>query len=122
MSPNAVRGFQAAIDNIHEIRVGWGESSRWIVGVGASYGAYVEFGTSRMQAQPYLFPAARFVMRTQFPVIVQQARSADDLVAKLALAIEREAKQRAPVETGNLRGSIKAYDKKEGREPWVDHQ
>lgn len=28
------------------------------VGPTASYGIYVEFGTSRMRAQPYLFPAA----------------------------------------------------------------
>jgi HK97 gp10 family phage protein len=28
------------------------------VGVGANYGVYVEFGTSKMAAQPYLTPAA----------------------------------------------------------------
>jgi HK97 gp10 family phage protein len=28
------------------------------IGVGANYGIYVEFGTSRMAAQPYLTPAA----------------------------------------------------------------
>lgn len=31
------------------------------VGVGANYGIYVEFGTSRMAAQPYLTPAAEAV-------------------------------------------------------------
>ena len=36
-----------------------------LVAVGASYGAYVEMGTSRMAAQPYLIPAAD-VVRPQF--------------------------------------------------------
>lgn len=31
------------------------------VGVGANYGVYVEFGTSKMAAQPYLVPAAEQV-------------------------------------------------------------
>lgn len=32
-----------------------------IVAVGASYGVYLEFGTSHMAAQPYLIPAAEAV-------------------------------------------------------------
>lgn len=32
-----------------------------VVNVGAEYGVYVEFGTSRMAAQPYLVPAAETV-------------------------------------------------------------
>lgn len=30
---------------------------RWLVQVGAAYGAYQEFGTSRIPARPYLVPA-----------------------------------------------------------------
>jgi len=33
----------------------------WEVRVGADYGIYVEFGTSRMAAHPYLVPAAELV-------------------------------------------------------------
>ena len=36
---------------------GRGSSMTSIVGVGANYGLFVELGTSKMGAQPYLFPA-----------------------------------------------------------------
>ena len=35
----------------------------WVVRVGASYGAYVEFGTSKMDARPYLGPAVASVRK-----------------------------------------------------------
>jgi hypothetical protein len=100
------------MDTLQAVREGWTGSDRWIVGVGAEYGAYVEFGTRRMRAQPYLFPAARQVVRTQLPALEARARTSptplDTLVALLATAIEAEAKRRAPVDTGNLRASIEA--------------
>lgn len=103
-----LRGFNAAIDSLRLLREGWGTDSRWIVGVGADYGAYVEFGTSRMRAQPYLFPAARRVMRSEFVLIQRRANSLPEVVELTAHAIEGEAKRRAPVDTGNLQNSIEA--------------
>lgn len=41
------------------------------VAVGANYGMYVEMGTSRMSAQPYLLPAAD-VVRPQFAAAMSQ--------------------------------------------------
>ena len=79
----------------------------YVVGTNVEYAAYVELGTSRMQAQPYLFPAAKRVSRDPGRH-VGQVRSVDDMVRKVALAIEREAKERAPVDTGRLRASIEA--------------
>lgn len=103
-----VHGVEDAIDDLVTIRQGWGTDSRWIVGVGAEYGAYVEFGTARMAAQPYLFPAVQKVMRSDFKRLENRANSMEDLVALVALAIESEAKRRAPVDTGFLRSSIEA--------------
>lgn len=80
----------------------------YVVGASAEYAAYVEFGTTSNRAQPYLFPAARYVMRTEFDSLASSARSVGDLIRRVALAIEREAKKRAPVDTGNLRSSIQA--------------
>lgn len=79
----------------------------YIVGTNVEYAAYVELGTSRMQAQPYLFPAAKRVSRSPGQH-VGQVESVDDMVRKVALAIEREAKKRAPVDTGRLQNSIEA--------------
>lgn len=104
----SVTGAGAAISAINAVRSGWSNDTAWIVGVGAHYGAYVEFGTSRMQEQPYLFPAAEYVMRSEFQTIERRANSMDELVELLALAIEGEAKRRAPVDTGYLRSSIEA--------------
>lgn len=79
----------------------------WVVGTNVEYAAYVEFGTSRMKAQPYLLPAARRVARTPSRHVNDYA-SLDGFIKQVALAIEREAKDNAPVDTGNLQGSITA--------------
>jgi len=104
-----VAGINKAINAITTVRDGWNGDARYVVAVGAEYGAYVEFGTSRMEAQPYLFPAARTVMESEYKRYEAQARTVDDLVRRLALAIERQAKQNAPVDTGTLRSSIEAH-------------
>lgn len=105
----SVTGVRQAIRGIETIKSGFTKETAWIVGVGAEYGAYVELGTSQMEAQPYLFPAARYVMRTKYDEIAAQADSLDSLVELLAIEIEAEAKRRAPVDTGNLRSSIEAF-------------
>jgi len=69
---------------------------------------YVEFGTSKMAAQPYLRPAAQKVMNEEADQLADLANSTEELVKGIALAIEREAKEKVPVDTGNLRGSITA--------------
>lgn len=79
----------------------------YIVGTGVEYAAYVEFGTSKMQAQPYLEPAVRTVMRN-LGRYEEEADDIEELIKILALEIEREAKQGCPVDTGTLRSSIKA--------------
>lgn len=105
-------GYEETVETFTSMQTAFAAGDSWIVGVGAEYGAYVEFGTSKMAAKPYLFPAARYVMRTKFPVLQKKAMNTPNpiayLVAQLALAIEREAKRRAPVQTGNLQSSIKA--------------
>jgi len=105
----SVTGIQGAVDALKTLKTGWTDQSAWIVGVGAEYGAYVELGTATMDAQPYLFPAARYVMRTRFDALQAQANTLGELTELLAIEIEAEAKRRAPVDTGNLRSSIEAF-------------
>lgn len=108
-----VNGFSQAVGTLRDIRTGWTSGGgRWIVGVGAEYGAYVEFGTSRMSAQPYFFPAAREALSQDLPRILSRAKRVrqplEYIISRLALAIEERAKRKAPVDTGFLQNSIVA--------------
>lgn len=80
----------------------------WIIGSPVQYSIHVELGTQNMAAQPYLRRAVEDVMQNEADRIAREASSTDDLVAKLAHAIEAQARQNAPVDTGTLRRSIEA--------------
>lgn len=82
-------------------------SAEWRVHADTDYAVYVEFGTSKMEAQPYLRPAARRAMRN-IDSLAEDADSVNELVENIAIAIEDEAQERAPVDTGRLRNSIHA--------------
>lgn len=102
-----VRGVERAIASLERVRIGYGQNVKWVVGVGAEYGAFLEFGTSQMQAYPFLFPAARHVVRTQLPVIEQEAHARSDpigyIVRSLATEIERQAIENATAAQGSGR-------------------
>ncbi len=72
---------------------------------GASYSIHVEFGTSRMQAQPFLRPAVEDVM-SNINRHIGDPDSAEDLLDQIVEAIAEQARSRAPVDTGRLRNSI----------------
>lgn len=80
---------------------------KYVVGSNVEYAAYVEYGTSRQQAQPYIRPAVERAVRS-LDEYADEADSAEELVEALALRIEREAKDAVPVDEGNLKGSIEA--------------
>lgn len=78
---------------------------RYVVGPTADYGGYVEHGTSRMAAQPYMAPAAREAQGN----VASHLKSAPNLetaISSVAYDVERGAKARCPVRTGYLRSSI----------------
>lgn len=84
-----------------------------VVADGVSYGAFQEWGTSKMAAQPFMRPAVEAV-RIPFKKAMAQAwrstQQAQDVVDKTAFDVEHGAKQRAPVDTGALRSSIHVED------------
>lgn len=83
-------------------------SRSWIIGTNVEYSVYVEFGTSNMDAQPYLFRAADDVMRHAQRIWKRWSGGLEGYLKELALRIERLAKKYCPVDTGNLRASLKA--------------
>lgn len=83
----------------------------YVVGTPVEYSVYVELGTSRMAAQPYLRPAVERVARN-IQSYLDGADTLADAIAAIALAIEAEAKRLCPVDTGQLRASISAERQK----------
>lgn len=82
-------------------------TQKYRVGTNVNYAIHVEFGTSSNQAQPYLRPAVEKAI-AELDDIADSADNTAELVEKFALRIEKYAKENAPVDTGNLRGSISA--------------
>lgn len=101
-----VIGAGAIIDKFEAMQHDLG-TVKYVVGTNVNYSVHVEFGTSRMQAQPYLRPAVEHVARNA-QNIFDKADSLTAAIAEIALEIEKEAKRLCPVDTGNLRASIKA--------------
>lgn len=107
MAGMSVTGVGRAIDMFESVRIGFGQDVVYVTGTNVEYAPFVELGTSRQEAQPYLFRAARQVNRS-FDRFAAEHQSMVGLVKRLALEIEALAKQFVPVQTGNLRGSISA--------------
>lgn len=79
----------------------------YVVGTNVEYAIFVEGGTRHMSAQPFLGPAMREAQRN-IQRITAGAETVAEAVKKVALFIERRAAELAPVDTGNLMGSIRA--------------
>jgi phage gpG-like protein len=97
-------GFDSLMDTLDYAESGTAE---YVVGTNVEYSIYVEYGTSRNQAQPYLRPAVERAVRS-LDSIANGADSTEEIAQKLALKVEAEAKREAPVDTGNLKASISA--------------
>lgn len=103
----ALRGAPAVYSTFNSVRQKWGGNATWVVGTNVEYSVYVEFGTSKMGAQPYFRPAIEHAKRNS-AAWFKAANDIAGFVKKVALEIERYAKQVVPVDTGNLRASIRA--------------
>jgi len=103
MTGMTLLGFDAVMDALDYTEQG---ETKYIVGTDVEYAIYVEFGTSRMQAQPYLRPAVRRAVRKLDSI--GSFDSPEEIAQALALQVEREAKREVPVDTGTLKNSITA--------------
>lgn len=77
-----------------------------IRGVDVNYAEYVEGGTSKMEAQPFLYPAMRQVLRRK-EVYFKAAKTKDEALRLMAEDVARIARQNCPVDTGRLKESIR---------------
>lgn len=98
-------GYATTVAALRSLKIVLGTDAVYVVGTNVEYSVYVEFGTSRMPAQPYLRPAAQEVGR-ELDALAREHGTGDALVRAVALEIERRAKIHVPVDTGNLQGSI----------------
>lgn len=93
-----------------------GRGPVWIVGTPVQYGFYLEVGTVNHPPYEWLRPAVDTAVNRYGVQIGQEADSIDEMVANMALAIEREAfentssrDKRPYPQTGNLMDSITAF-------------
>lgn len=100
-----LRGLSAIKNGFDDIRNRWGEPAAYEAYADADHAGFVEGGTSKMQAQPYMRPAVDQV-RGQLKRHAAQSGSTNELTRNVALAIADRARQIVVVDTGELRGSI----------------
>jgi len=100
-----LNGFNEAADFLRNKMTPW-SSKGYLIGTNVEYSIYVEFGTSSSPAQPYLFRAAREVF-SNVESIWEKVDDISQLLQIMAMRILRKAKIYCPVDTGNLRASIR---------------
>lgn len=109
MAGARITGVPSLRRSLDDMADRWTSEASGTVSAGVEYAVYVEYGISNenYHAQPFIRPAAERVGR-KLPAIAAEATSVDDLVRRVTLAVEAEAKALAPVDTGALRASIRA--------------
>lgn len=100
-------GMGSVLTELENLSINIGTDAVYVVGTNVEYAIHQEFGTVNQSGQPHLRPAVR-ATRSRIGSLAQRADSGDDLIRLIALDIERGAKRRAPVDTGNLRASYRS--------------
>ena len=111
-----VQGISNVVNLFDDLLTRWDDDTLYLVGPSVEYAVYHEFGTSKIEARPYMRPAAEKVLADPERYAKEYAdgelRSEAQVVHGVALAIEREAKkivkQKDIWQDGNLHGSIEA--------------
>lgn len=85
------------------------KTKRHVIADGVEYGIYVELGTSRMSAQPFLVPSFEDGVKNLPKALgqaIERGVNPDDVLRKTAFDITGLAQRRAPVDTGALQNSL----------------
>jgi hypothetical protein len=113
----SITGLATAIDVFESIKFQWSGGSVFVVGPTVSYAVHNELGTSKMEARPFMRPAAERVQSDpeRFASEIAASQGIDisteeGFVRALALAVQNEAKrianQKDVRDTGDLIASI----------------
>lgn len=115
-----IQGLDAHQRELQDEAEQWsGDGGTWYVGTAVSYGIYLEYGTSRMDAKPFFRPVlveaerdlSAFV-RDNTKTSLSQVDSPEELVRTVAFAVERRVKEiiteKGLIDTGTLRASVQA--------------
>lgn len=115
----SMSGLDAVTDLIEQIAVDFDGDTVYLVGPATSYAIHHEFGTSKMEARPFMRPAAKKVQANLGTHVRQISNSQNipldseaNIVKCAALAVETEAKEIANRkdirESGDTIASIQA--------------
>lgn len=99
-------GVTSLLNSVDDITSKWDSKASGRTTANTEYSVFVEYGTSRMSAQPYMRPAAEQVAR-RVGSMANQADGIDELVRMVCEEIRDVAKTIVPVDTGRLQASIK---------------
>jgi len=109
-------GFAATLEAIQDLRFEFDDGVAYVVGPTVEYAVYVDQGTSKMEARPFVEPAAEQVQQNLMGEIGQFLDSdaadvaEDDIVKAAALAVQRNMQriitQKGAVDTGTMRASV----------------
>ena len=99
-------GVASLLNSVDDITSKWDSKASGRTTANTEYAIFVEWGTSRMAAQPYMRPAAEQVAR-RVGSMANQADGIDDLVRMVCEEIRDTAKRIVPVDTGKLQASIR---------------
>lgn len=110
----SVLGIENAVDTLQAIQFQFDGDTTYVVGPTVEYAIYVDKGTSKMEARPFVEPAARRVqgnIESSIAPFLEGGRVSEDaLVKATAVAVQREMQriitEKGAVDTGTLRASV----------------
>jgi hypothetical protein len=112
----SISGLATTMQLLESLQFSVGDEAAYIVGPTVNYAVFVDRGTSKMEARPFVRPAAE---RVQANLETEVGRfldgdlgdsSMDAITRAAALAVQREMQriitQKGAVDTGTLRSSV----------------
>lgn len=100
-----VIGVDSLNSEINRLQREWFTEEAVIIIADTDYAVYVEFGTYKMAAQPYMRPAAEYAAAGAQRA-ASRAESAEELVKLIGEDVREYADRVVPVDTGYLKSQI----------------